>query len=397
MHKKVIKIATGSKNGAYYSYALLYQEALKKEGIELIIVPTKGSVEAQKKLLNQEVDFAFVQGGTENPKVLALANIAYEPIWIFYKDTNITNLGSLEGKRIAVGEQGSGINPIAMELLDVVGIDENKSQLYHLSSSDAFEKLKKDEIDVMFYIASANAVLVEKLIKMPEIHLMNFEASSSYRQYFIKRNQYYEIVELKESAFDMKKKIPKEKYLLLSKTTLLATYNSSEKMLRLLLKVANDVHSKVGMFHHENEFPNASMLKMEQAPASKHYFQEQETYLETHMNFWLAQTLNNLYIFSLMVLLPLVTLFAFFIEVIIPVYTLYTRRKINAWYYTVNDIDTGIEKLDLEELKEKRKVLEEMLLTMRATEEIPAIHMEAFYTLQNQVVNILDELNRKMH
>ena len=48
--KGKIKIATGSETGMYYQYALAYQQLLKEERVEVIIVPTAGSKEAQKLL-----------------------------------------------------------------------------------------------------------------------------------------------------------------------------------------------------------------------------------------------------------------------------------------------------------------------------------------------------------
>lgn len=142
LHKDSIKMAIGAKDGTYYQDALKYQKELKKEGIELEIVPTKGSVEAQVMLLNSEVDFAFVQGGTENSKVLALANVEYEPIWIFYNDENISELKDLQGKKIAISQKGSGIRPTAIELLNLAGVNGFNSTFKNLANHEALEQLK---------------------------------------------------------------------------------------------------------------------------------------------------------------------------------------------------------------------------------------------------------------
>jgi len=392
-HKKIVTIAIGSKVDAYSGYAQAYAKEFKKQGVTLELVETKGSVDAQERLLAGEVDFAFVQGGTEKEGVLALANIMYEPIWISYKGEDISDLQSLKGKRIAICEKGSGILPVTLELLDLVGINGFNSKLYHLPSDDALHYLEEGEIDAMFYIASADAPLLSELMSIKNINLMNFAKSESYKQFFLKRNKHFEIVTLHESAFDMKKHLPKKTYKLLAKNSLLATYSASDEMVRLMMKVADKVHHKVGIFHAEHTFPNASLLKMRQHKASESYFREKTNYYEEHYNYWLAQSLSKLHDYTVRYIFPLVALFAFFIEVVIPTFNLYGRRKINKWYDRVNKIDTKISKLTLQVAKERREKLRKILAEIRATDDIGSHHMSEFYSLQNQIINIINALD----
>jgi TRAP-type uncharacterized transport system substrate-binding protein len=394
-HSKTISIATGSKVGAYYSYALKYKELLEEEGIRLKIIPTDGSVAAQRMLLNKEVDFAFVQGGTEVEGILALANVAYEPIWIFYKDERFNSLRMLKDKRVAIGREQSGIYPISKELLTTVHIDINSNNFQMLSSKRAVQKLKRGQLDAMFYVGSEKASIVKELIAIKNIHLMDFDKAEAYQQYSLSKSVYYECLVLKKSGFDYEGHLPLKSHMLLAKTTLVATQSDlSDNMVRLVLKVMNKVHKNAGMFHSENTFPNISKLKVEQHDASVEYFQKQETFLEKHVSFWLAQTLQGQYTFALFFFLPLIALFAFVVEVIIPAYAHYSRQKINKWYYIVNEIDTGMDKLTESEVKEKIDFLNNLLVEVRATDDIPAIHMGPFYTLQNQIVNIISDLER---
>ena len=395
-HVKSIKIAVASKYGAYYKNALEYKKELRKDGINLEIVTTKGSIEAQEKLLNSEVDFAFIQAGTEKENVLALANVEYEPIWIFYNNPKISDLKSLKGKKISIATKGSGIRPIARELLNLVGINNFNSKLYFFSNSEALQALKSKKIDAMFYISAPNALLLNELMSIPNIHLMNFKESESYRQFFIQKRKYVHIVKLYAHGFDMRRELPKTTHTLLATTAILATYKSSDEMVRLMLKVAQRIHQHMGLFHNENTFPNVSMLTIKQHKASKYYFRKKSNYYEENYSFWTAQTLNKIQNIILKYVLPIVTLFGFYIEVIIPTYHLYTRRKLNLWYENVNRIDTNIENLNLHDLNAQRLRLQSMLSELRATDDIPAQHMEIFYTIQNQIVNILDDIDKRI-
>jgi hypothetical protein len=285
---------------------------------------------------------------------------------------------------------------VTLELLDLVGINGFNSKLYHLPSRDAFYYLEKNEIDAMFYIASADAPLLSELMSIKNINLMNFDASESYKQFFLKRNKYFEIVTLHKNAFDMKKKLPKKTYKLLAKNTLLATYSASDKMVRLMMRIADKVHHKVGIFHTEHTFPNASLLKMKQHRASKSYFRNRTNYYEEHYNYWLAQSLTKLHDYTMRFIFPLIALFAFFIEVVVPSFHLYGRRKMNKWYDRVNQIDTKISALTLQVAKERREKLKNILAEIRSTDDISSHHMSEFYSLQNQIVNIINALDSRI-
>ncbi len=396
-HLKSIKIAVGTKGSAYYKDALKYRDELKKHGVNLQLIETKGSIDSQDRLLNGDVDFAFIKAGTEKERILALANVSYEPIWIFYKNKKIYDLKTLKGKKIAISIKGSGIKPIARELLNLVGINNFNSKLYFFPNSKAIKALESGEIDAMFYISAPNDIFLQKLMLMPNINFIDFKEANSYRQFFIQKRKYVHIVELYSHAFNMKKRVPQKFHTLLATTAILvAKEDTKDEMVRLMLKVADRVHQKMGLFHSENRFPNVSMLNIKQHKASKYYFRKKSNYYEENYSFWIAQTLTKLQNIILKYILPLVTLFGFFIEVIVPSYYLYTRRRLNRWYDYINYIDSNIENLNVSDLQGQRLRLQSLLSEIRATDDIPSIHMEIFYTIQNQIVNILDDIDKQI-
>lgn len=394
-HNKIIKIAVGTKGSAYYRDAMKYKEELKKNGITLKLIETKGSIDSQDRLINSEVDFAFIKAGTEKKGILALANVAYEPIWIFTNNSSIKDLKTLKGKKISISVDGSGVRPIARELLNLVGINNFNSKLYFYSDKEAIKALEKRKIDAMFYISAPNDIFLNELMLIPNIRFLDFKEADSYRQFFIQRHKYVHIVKLYSHAFNMKKRVPKESHKLLATTAILVTNgDTQDNMVRLMLKVAQKVHQPMGLFHNENSFPNVSMLTIKQHNASKYYFRKKSNYYEENYSFWIAQTLRKLQNIILKYILPVVTLFGFFIEVIVPTYHLYTRRRLNLWYEIINEIDTNIENLKLHELNHNRLRLQSLLNEVRATDDIPTVHMELFYTIQNQIVNILDDIDK---
>jgi len=116
-----LTIATGSPEGAYTGFAERYRELLQREGIELRLRHTHGSLENLGLLATDEVDAAFVQGGTEQAAgapLLSLGSLYYEPAWLFYRADRVAErLTDLEGARVAIGVPGSGTLMLARTLL----------------------------------------------------------------------------------------------------------------------------------------------------------------------------------------------------------------------------------------------------------------------------------------
>jgi len=110
---------------------LRYQALLAREGIDVTVRPTSGSIENIHLLQKGEADLAFVQGATgasvDAPRLRSLASLYYEPVWIFVrKRTAIEQLADLKRRkrrRIGIDQNGSGTREIALLLLAHNGID----------------------------------------------------------------------------------------------------------------------------------------------------------------------------------------------------------------------------------------------------------------------------------
>jgi TRAP-type uncharacterized transport system substrate-binding protein len=160
-YEKSIKIAVGKEDGAYYVYAKEYAKELEAYGIDLEIIATLGAKEAQSKVALGKVDFAFVQGGLEelNKGILALANVAHEPIWVLTRRTdNIIIFDHLKDKKINICNPMSGTNPIAVKLLDEL-LGKNNYTPREESVNKAFIELKSGNIDAMFVTTHPNKKL----------------------------------------------------------------------------------------------------------------------------------------------------------------------------------------------------------------------------------------------
>ena len=74
-----LRIGAGPLDGQYHHYALRYREEMAKDGIEIEVVTTEGSIENLERLAKRDVDVAFVQGGTARAQHLGPADGVGDP------------------------------------------------------------------------------------------------------------------------------------------------------------------------------------------------------------------------------------------------------------------------------------------------------------------------------
>src|SRR5438445_10033830 len=147
-----IVFATGQEGGAYFLFGLRYQALLAREGIDVTVRPTSGSIENLHLLEKGLADVAFVQGGTgasvDARGLRSLASLYYEPVWILVrKHTGIERLGDLKQHRIGVDQEGSGTREIAFLLLANNGIDPSSATLLPLGGEEAASDIRTGKLD----------------------------------------------------------------------------------------------------------------------------------------------------------------------------------------------------------------------------------------------------------
>ena len=125
---KTITISAGPQDSSFLHVAEEYKKILARNGITLKVLESDGSVQNLRRLLDprQHVDVALVQGGVSDgmatSSLISLGNVFYVPIVVFYRGRGMTQLSELDGKRIAIGREGSGTRMLSLKLLEANGI-----------------------------------------------------------------------------------------------------------------------------------------------------------------------------------------------------------------------------------------------------------------------------------
>jgi TRAP transporter TAXI family solute receptor len=149
--------ATGDGEGDYQTYAKMYRDIIKQDGVDVVLRPTQGASENLKLLQDPKsgVDAGFAEDGLgsvdDQPDVSSLGSLYYEPLWIFTRaGEKVRKLSELAGKRVSLGEKGSGIQPIVADMLKASGIDEKTAKIVRLSPAEAADSLRRGKVDAIF-------------------------------------------------------------------------------------------------------------------------------------------------------------------------------------------------------------------------------------------------------
>lgn len=392
--KGEIKIATGSKSGMYYQYALEYQRLLKKERVEVVIVPTAGSKEAQKLLHEEKVDMAFIQGGTIDKEISenleSLASIYLEPLWIFTKvdQPDITRISQLVGKRISVGLTGSGTEQLAKKLLYVNGINASNTELFPLDIHNAQKALAKGEIDVLFSVISPGSQIIKGLLNEKRLHLMNIRRTEAYALHF----PFLTHFTVPEGSIDLRNNIPSQDVNLISTVATLAVHKEfPPELIRLLVRVVKHVHKNETLFTTETHFPSTAYLELPINKAAGRYLDNGENWVERTFPYWIAY---NIIHFKLL-LIPLLTLLLPLFKGVMPFYTWRVRRRIYHWYKDLIEIEGTLLDLQSFEYPVCKKKLEILLEEILEQTKVPLSYAGELYALKLHVEFVLERIEQE--
>ncbi len=392
-----IVMAAGGKDGAYFRFAEKYRELLKQDGIELEILTTKGSVENLGMLLDEhsDVSIAFVQTGIADPEqsqsLFALASLYREPLWIFYRSADVIDrLTQLHGLRIAIGPEGSGTRVVAEQLLTANGLKVEPADVVSLSGNAAATALENEEIDVAFFVAGIDAAYIPRLLKNPEIRLVELAQVEAYERQF----RFLSAVTVHEGLIDLKQNIPAKNVLLVAPAATLVAHESLHPALvALFLKTASKVHQKGDLLSSVGQFPSPTLTDIPLSADAERFFRSGPPVLQRFLPFWLASLVDRLKI----MIIPLIMLMMPLIRMAPPLVRWQTRRKIYLWYGELRQVDQlsiqGMSREEAQHSLEKLHRLEQQI----AGVGVPLSYMEEYYNLRLHLNLVRSRVTSVLH
>jgi len=395
---KKIVIATGGESGAYYQFAQRYATILARNGVTLEVKASAGSLDNLARLQSNEAQVGFVQGGVVPPKddpdaedesgLLSLGSMFYEPVWVFYRgDKVLTRLTELHGKRIAIGQEGSGVRQLAKQLLDANEIPAD-DHLVPLAGLSAAEELQQGRIDAAFIIAAETAPVVQVLIRSPGVKLMSFAQDRAYQRRF----PFLTKLTFPRGVVDLVRDFPPDDIKVLAPTANLIIRDDLHPALRtLLLQAASEVHGKSGFFQDAGEFPSYKDQMLPLSPEAARYFKSGAPFLQRYLPFWLAVLVDRL----IVLLVPIFALLIPLLKVAPAIYTWRVRRKVFRCYgelkFLEDDLNHHFEVAKLDDYRARLDALDEEASQLH----VPLGFTDLVYTLREHVNLVRQILAKK--
>lgn len=315
-----IELATGFPAGLYQKFGEKLQTELAREGVSLKLRTTGGTSENLALLSDPDsgVDFAMVQGGvadlSKHPNFVSIAGVFYEPVWVWYRESSFPNesgrlglLSQLKGKRISIGNEGSGTLSLASQLLEASGLTLGDVRAEKLKPLDALEKFKKGELDAVFLVSAAEAPLVKSFYETPGIRLMSFEQAEAYVHLF----PFLSKVTVPRGVVSIGYDLPKQDIQVLAATaTLVGKQDVSPALVTLLLGATYDILKTYSYLQKPGEFPSGTGLDFPLHVDAEIYLKDGPSLLHRYLPFWTAVWIGRfakIVIPLLVILIPLFT------------------------------------------------------------------------------------------
>ncbi|MBP6886964.1 MAG: TAXI family TRAP transporter solute-binding subunit [Oscillospiraceae bacterium] len=192
---KQYRFATGGTSGTYYTFGN-YMAAIwdKYAGCHTEILSTDGSVTNLGMLANGETDFAIAQNdilyyalnGAEMfaehklKGVSVVAALYAKTVQVVVPaESEVTSVGGLAGKVVAVGESGTATEAAARAILEAHGISYDDITVKYQNFSDASESMAKGAADAAFVVSALPSAGVLEYIKTHDVRLLSMTSVAS--------------------------------------------------------------------------------------------------------------------------------------------------------------------------------------------------------------------------
>jgi len=301
----------------------------------------------------------------------------------------VNYLFDLRGKKISIGENGSGTQALSLELLKHNKVDEENTQFLELSSKQAVAQLIQGEVDAAFFVVSPKSKIILELFYHPDIELMNFRRTTAYSSLF----PFLTSITIGEGMIDLEKNIPnKNKTLLAATANLVARADLHSDLVHLLLRETIKIHRSGGILEKTGWFPSTEFVELPMDEDAERYLKMGPPWLENVFPFWLASLLDRLKI----MLIPLITLTIPLLKGGLPLYRWQMRFRIFRWYSVLCKFDQRAYNIkELEEIVKEIDLIQELDRRLAEDVSVPHSYMGEFYDLRLHFRMIMERLESR--
>jgi TRAP-type uncharacterized transport system substrate-binding protein len=380
--RKVV-MATGPSGSAYAHFARQYREILARDGIELELRASGGSLDNLARLNASEADVAFLTMGSStaeaSPAVQSLGVMFFEPVWVFHRryETEPEDLNQAMGARLSIGPPGSRSNLAARQIIDITGAHID-AELVALPPRETAEALKSGAVSSAILATSAASPVIKDLLGREELRLLGFPRADAYSALFPALTR----LKIPAGVGSLAKNLPPEDVDILAFTALLAVRADLHPAIQsLLLGAAMEIHSRPDLFHAQGSFPSPRVYEL---PLSRHaarYYASGPPFLQRHLPFWLAVLIAQI----LVVAVPLLGIVYPALRLLPSMFAWAVNQRIFRFYGELRHLEGRVANLQSDE---ERQAVERSLMELDRrvrSMRVPASHAPLVYALRTHI------------
>lgn len=181
-----IKFSTGVTSGVYQRYGDLLKEDLAKDlpNVSIGLLTSEGSQENISRVATGKADFTIAtadavakyrrDNGPGADRLRGCARLYDDYVQLIAaKDSGIDSAKDLRGKRVGVGQEGSGVRLIADHLLAAAGLHPKEDVTAVSAGIDTMPgRLESDELDAFFWSGGLPTASIQQLSERFDIKLV---------------------------------------------------------------------------------------------------------------------------------------------------------------------------------------------------------------------------------
>ena len=302
-----VVMSTGSPVGAYDTIGQAYRMLLAREGIDLELVQSSGSVENLARLLEPEgrVQIALIQGGTigsepARDRLLTLGSMTAEGVWILKRKSKhpVSRLADLARLRIAVGAHDGANERLARALFNAAGVEVPPEHWLAIDIAQFPQAWRAGQIDAAVLVSGAEAPGLQDVLALPDLDIVDLEHAHA----LANRIPALKSRTLVRGAIDIATDRPDRDIQLLTTTANLVVRDDLHPaIVDLLMNAATQVHGSAGLLTDAGAYPAPHDVELPLHPQAERYYRSGRPLLQKYLPFWLATWIDRMAI----LLLPL--------------------------------------------------------------------------------------------
>jgi TRAP transporter TAXI family solute receptor len=395
-----VAMVTGAVGGGYHQFGLAMKERLAEDGLTLELHTTRGSLDNLARLTadSPDVQLGLIQSGTTRlleraalKRLEGLAALYHEPLWLFQREgEQIQRLSDLNGKRVAVGSEGSGTYAVVRSLFQTQGTPTQLQALdggnwRMLSSDAAAAALQNGELDAAFFVLPADNGRIASLIATPGLELVSLTQARAYAA----RLTFLDHLDVTQGLLDIAgNKPPQDVQLLSPVATLIANQSFHPALTSLVLEAARDILSEGNLLDPAGAFPAAKPVELPLTGEADYYHRQGVPFLQRYLPFWIASIVDR----YVVLLIPFIAIMVPLLRSMGPIYSWRMRARVFRWYGQLRDVDRLIHKGTIRDTLEEEIDRLHRLGDELTQVDVPLSYAHELYSLHLHVSYMINRL-----